>query len=259
MKKIFLILTSVLFIGCCNKPKLLDNGFTKKVDKVTEYIISVKYDSLNNQVKDTLVITNYFYNSKDVAIKSTKEMFFSGEKSIIEISFVYDHLNKLKKEIVTLPNDTITAEVNYYYTGSLIQYTKSETINSEFIFYQVGNYKYHHNKNLKEISTSHIYIDVESNDTIMNRLELWKYNERGIISDGETIDYRNQISNSKFNYKYKCNGEIDELKEYNYRDSLISTEYFKYTNDTFENWTTRETFENNKVTKIRLRSIQYRE
>ena len=84
MNRLLIILFSIFLIGCCNEPKLLNNGLTKSVSQITEYTIKVENDSLNNKVQDTLVITEKKYNENDQIISSTK---FSNKHSNNENKF----------------------------------------------------------------------------------------------------------------------------------------------------------------------------
>lgn len=254
MNKLLLLLFAILLIGCCNQPELLNNGLTKKVNKITEYVIEIKYDSIDKSNQDTIVITERYYNNNDQIMNSLRKTQFDN----LEINFVYDNFNKIEKEIVKMLYDSSVSIVDYIYKDSLLYQTKAESKNVEFQYSLTGNYKYHSNKKLKEISISQIYIDLELEDTTLNSIELYKYNMKGVLLENEIDDTKNQTENKKFRYKYKCNGMLAETKEYNQNDSLISTTNYKYESDEFGNWITRKSIENGKTSFIKTRNIEYK-
>ncbi len=255
MNRLLIILFSIFLIGCCNEPKLLNNGLTKSVSQITEYTIKMENDSLNNKVQDTLVITEKKYNENDQIINRHQRNLFADETMNIE--FIYNNEKKIKREIVTLSNDSSNFVVNYFYKDTLLLETKSESKNDIFQFEQVGSYKYNSDNKLKESSLKQIYIDVESNDTITNTLEISKYNDREFVTESKLSDLKKPERNRKSEYKYDCE-VLMEIKEFNSKDSLISTTEYKYEFDKFENWIKRESIENDKLNYIRTRELKYK-
>lgn len=255
MNRLLIIFISIFLVGCCNEPKLLNNGLTKSVSQITEYTIKLENDSLNNKVQDTLVITEKKYNKNDQIISRHQRNLFADETMNIE--FIYNNEKKIKREIVTLSNDSSSFVVDYFYKDTLLLKTKSESKNDIFKFKQAGSYKYHSDNKLKESSLKQIYIDVESNDTITNTLEISKYNDREFVTESKLSDLRKPERNKKLEYKYDC-GILMKIKEFNSKDSLISTTEYKYEFDKFENWIKRESIENDKLNYIRTREIKYK-
>ncbi|MCP4054836.1 hypothetical protein [Mesoflavibacter zeaxanthinifaciens] len=255
MNRLLILLFSIFLIGCCNEPKLLNNGLTQKATQITEYTIKVKNDSLNNQIQDTLVITEKKYNENDQIISRHQRNLFADET--MDIEFIYNNQKKIKREIVTLSNDSSNFIVDYFYKDTLLLETKSESKNDIFQFKQIGGYKYNSDNKLKESSLKQIYIDVETNDTITNTLEVSKYNDREFVIESKLSDFRKPERNRKTEYKYDC-GILMEIKEFNSKDSLISTTEYKYEFDKFENWTKRKSIENDKLNYIRTREIEYK-
>jgi len=255
MNRLLIILFSIFLIGCCNEPKLLNNGLTKSVSQITEYTIKVENDSLNNKIQDTLVITEKKYNENDQIISRHQRNLFANETMNIE--FTYNNEKKIKREIVTLSNDSSNLVVDYFYKDKLLLETKSESKNDIFQFEQVGSYKYNSDNKLKESSLKQIYIDIESNDTITNTLEISKYNDREFVTESKLSDFKKPERNRKSEYKYDCE-VLMEIKEFNSKDSLISTTEYKYEFDKFENWIKRESFENDKLNYIRTRELKYK-
>ncbi|MEM6515060.1 MAG: hypothetical protein AAF688_02675 [Bacteroidota bacterium] len=255
MNRLLIILFSILLIGCCNEPKLLNNGLTETVSQLTEYTIKVDNDSMNNKVYDTLVITEKKYNENDQIISRNQRNLFADET--MNIRFIYNNEKKIKKEIVTLPIDSSSFVVDYFYKDTLLMETKSESKNDTFQFKQIGSFKYHSNNKLKESSLKQIYIDVKSNDTITNTLEISKYNDKEHVTESKLSDFRKPERNRKSEYKYDC-GILMEIKEFNSKDSLILTTEYKYEFDKFENWIRRESFKNEQINYIQTRKIKYK-
>ncbi|MDO3695970.1 hypothetical protein QVZ41_14050 [Wenyingzhuangia sp. chi5] len=234
---------------------MLNNGLTQKATQITEYTIKVENDSLNNQIQDTLVITKKKYNENDQIISSHQQNLFANET--MDIEFVYNNQKKIKREIVTLSNDSSNFIVDYFYKDTLLLETKSESKNDIFQFKQIGGYKYNSDNKLKESSLKQIYIDVKTNDTITNTLEISKYNDKEFVTESKLSDFRKPEQNRNTEYKYDC-GILMEIKKFNSKDSLISTTECKYEYDKFENWTKIESIENGKLNYIRTREIEYK-
>ena len=255
MNRLLILLFSIFLIGCCNEPKLLNNGLTKKATQITEYTIKVENDSLNNKIQDTLVITEKEYNENDQIISRHQRNLFAEET--MDIEFIYNNEKKIKSEIVTLSNDSSSFVVDYFYKDTLLLETKSESNNDIFQFKQIGDYKYNSNNKIKESSLEQIYIDVKSNDTITNTLEISKYNDKEFITGSKLTDFRKPERNRKKEYKYDC-GILMEIKEFNNKDSLISKTEYNYEFDKFKNWIKRESIKNNKLNYVRTREIKYK-
>jgi hypothetical protein len=217
----------------------------------------VEIDSLNNKVQDTLVITEKKYNDIDQIISRHQRNLFADET--MDIEFIYNNQKKIKREVVTLSNsyDSSNFTVDYFYKDTLLLETKSESKNDIFQFKQIGAYKYDSENKLKESSLKQIYIEVESNDTIRNTLEIGKYNDREYVIESKLLDFREPERNRKTEYRYDC-GILMETKEFNGKDSLISTTEIKYEFDKFKNWIKREYIENNKLNFVRTREIDYK-
>jgi len=92
MNKFLILLFSIFLIGCCNEPKLLNNGLTQKTTQITEYTIKVENDSLNNQTQDTLVITEKKYNENDQIIRRHQRNLFADET--MDMEFIYNNQKK---------------------------------------------------------------------------------------------------------------------------------------------------------------------
>ena len=242
-------------IGCCNQTKLLKNGLTKKATTITDYTIKIEKDSLNNSIKDTIIITEKLYNENDQIISRLQRNLFVNES--MEIGFIYDKSKKLIKETVKLSSDSSAFSVNYFYKDSLLQNHKSETSNDIFRFTQIGEYKYNSKNKLKEGSLRQLYIDLETNDTITNTIEIAKYNKKENVYETIINDYIKPERNKKTKSDYDCETLI-RTREYDYKDSLISTTEYNYKFDEFENWIERQSFENGKLNYIRTREIEYK-
>lgn len=250
-----IIFIAVIFNSCCKNPKLLNIGLTKKATNIKEHIIKIKYDSLNNLIKDTLVLKETSYNKSGKINVQTQKMLFMDER--IEVKFVYNSFNKIEKEIVYTSHDSSTFDVNYFYKDTLLFKTISETKNDEFKFSQISKYKYNQNEKLKKILISQIYFDNELNDTIKNTVTLYKYDKNRLLFEAEFIDYKDSTKNQKYKYKYKCNKMIAETKEYNQNNIFISKTKFKYQLDEFGNWIEKKIIKNDTLIRIIVRGIEY--
>ena len=147
MNKLLILLFSIFLIGCCNEPKLLNNGLTKKATKITEYTIKSINDSLNNKIQDTLVITELKYNENDQIIKRVQQNLFA--EVTMEIDFVYNKSKKTEREIVKMSSDSLPLIVNYFYNDSLLNQTKSIFENNSEKFEQIESYYYGKNQKLE--------------------------------------------------------------------------------------------------------------
>jgi hypothetical protein len=147
--------------------------------------------------------------------------------------------------------------INYFYKDSLLLNTKSETKNDIFHMKQIGKYEYNSDKTLKQTSLLNQYIDIESNDTIANTIEISKYDNKELITESKLSDFIKPERNTNSKYEYKC-GILKIIKEFNDKDSLISKTEYKYKFDKFKNWIIRESFENGKLEYIKSRKIEYK-
>jgi hypothetical protein len=255
LNKTLLFIISIIFISCNENPKLFKNGLTKNAKRIDEYAIKVKFDSVNNPIHDTLFFKVRDYNKKGNIIRNKLTMLFYDE--CIDVQFVYDSLDRVKKEIVRLHNDSSTFAVNYFYKDSLLRQTISESIKENYQSIQKGKYKYHSNKKLKEILLFQIYIDLEENDTISYTIELDKYNKDGVLVETEFNDFKNKLNNKKYRYKLNNKGMYDETKEFDFNDSLVSTTTAQYLLDKFGNWTEKKSYKNDTLIRINIRKIEY--
>jgi hypothetical protein len=255
MNRFLILLFSITIIGCCNQPKLLNNGLTKKANKTTIYFINIRKDSSNNKIQDTVSIIESKYNSNDKISYLTQNPLFTNEQ--MEIEYIYDEFNKIKKEVGKISTDSIMFTVNYFYKDSLLHKTKSETKNDIFHMKQIGKYEYNSDNTLKQTSLLNQYIDIESKDTIANTIEISKYDNKELITESKLSDFIKPERNINSKYEYEC-GILKIIKEFNDRDSLISKTEYKYEFDKFKNWVKRESFENGKLEYIKTRKIEYK-
>ncbi|MBU2928333.1 hypothetical protein [Winogradskyella psychrotolerans] len=255
MNKLLIFLFSILFIGCCNEKKVLNNGLTKKATKSTVYFIRIKKDSLNKEVKDTLAIRENKYNLNDQISKLIQRTLIDNEK--MEIDYIYNNFGKIKTEIVKMSNDNSNNTVDYFYKDTLLIKTLSETKNDIFRFKQIGEYEYNSENTLKQSTLLQQYIDSESNDTITNTFEISKYDNKELVTKSELHNYKEPKRNRTSKYEYDC-GILMKIREFNSKDSLISNTEFKYEFDKFENWIKKELFINKELNFIQTREIEYK-
>ncbi len=255
MNRILIILISILLIGCCNEPKLLNNGLTKKATKITVYYIKIERDSLNTELRDTLSIRENQYNNHNQISKLFQKTLFDGET--LEINYIYNDFNKIKTEIVKISTDSLPFDVNYIYKDSLLYQTKSIVENSTERFEQIETCYYRKDRTKeKEISTQ-LFIDLETTDTIRNSVSKSYFDKNEFIDRTETIRYDNPNQNRKMEFTYDC-GILVKTLEYNNKDSLILTTKYKYQLDQYENWIKKESIDNDKLNYIQTREIKYK-
>jgi len=255
MNRLLILLFSILFIGCCDEKKVLNNGLTKKADKTIVNYIRIERDSLNMKSLDTLSIRENKYNSNDQISNLIQTSLFDNEK--LEIDYIYNDFNKIKTEIGKMSNGSIMFEVQYFYKDTLLIKTQSENETDIFHFKQIGQYEYNSDKTLKQSSLLSLYIDIESKDTITNTIEISKYDNKELISESKLSNFLNPERNRTLKYKYKCGTLIKEF-EFNSKDTLISNTEYKYEFDKFENWIKKELIVNDELNYIQSREIEYK-
>ncbi len=260
MNKLIILLFSIGLTGCCNRPKLLDNGLTQKATKVTKYTIKVEKDYPKNKVQDTLLIVDKIYDENDQII--SREQYNPNTNENMSIEYVYDENKKSKKNIIRLlsnGNITNTFILNHYhsYKDTLLIETKSESKDDFIYTKQTQKYQYSTDNTLEQSSLSMQYITVESNDTVLNTMEVNKYNDHKLVVESKFFDLINPNKNKTIKNEYDC-GILRKTREYNNNDSLIAETKYKYEFDKFENWIKKESFRNNKPDYIEIREIEYR-
>jgi len=241
--------------GCSNQPDQFSNGLTKNAKMITEYLINKDIDSLNGVPFDTLTRTQKIYTNNGQITKRIQYNLFSDESMIID--FKYDYRKRLKKEIVELVNDSITFTVDYYYNGKLLEKTKSEFSDKEFLSRQIGKYYYVSINKLEKSTLLQQFIDLETQDTMTNTFELNKYNDNNQVIETILYDSLNLFRNRIFKYDYK-DERIFKTTEYNQHDSLVSMTLYEYRLDKFENWIERKTIKDNELTTLIKREIEYK-
>lgn len=255
MNRLFILLFSILLIGCCREPKLLNNGLTKSASQLTEYTILIKRDSVNNETRDTLMIRNKFYNNNNQIISLHQKTLFDNVK--VEIEYSYNELKKIKKEVVKMSTETLPFSVDYIYKDTLLYQSKAIVNYSNEKFEQIETYYYRKNNSKNKSVSSQIFIDLESSDTIRNSVSTAYFNKNEIAIKIETIHKKDLERNRKIVYKYDCQRLIG-LKEFNGNDSLISTLKYEYDLDNFGNWISKKIYNNKKLDKIITREINYK-
>ena len=254
MKRLLTLFLTICIFGCCDKPELLDNGLTKSVSNLTEYTIQVKQDSTGNKILDTLVETKNTYNNLDKIISRYQYNIFADEN--IDIDFTYDNENNLIKETVGLSKDSKPIIVSYTNENSKLKSTYSESEYDDFHTKQVGNYKYSFFGNMKESTLSHLFIDIETKDTIIKTFEVSGFKDE-LVTKTKFIDHLKPERNRTLEYEYDC-GTLNEMRTYNHKDSLISATKYEYELDEYQNWITKNSFENGNLTYIQTRIINYK-
>tara|TARA_R110001583_G_scaffold192204_2_gene358479 strand:+ start:458 stop:1222 length:765 start_codon:yes stop_codon:yes gene_type:complete len=254
MNRLLTLFLTICIFGCCDKRELLDNGLTKSVSNLTEYTIQVKQDSTGNRFLDTLVKTKKAYNNFDKILSRYQYNIFADEN--IDIDFTYDNENNLIKETVGLSKESKPIIVSYTNENSKLKSSHSESEYDDFYSKQIGNYEYSLFGNLKESTLSHLFIDKETKDTITNTFEVSDFKDE-LVTKTNFINHLKPERNRTLEYEYDC-GTLTEMRTYNHKDSLISTTKYEYELDEYENWITKNSFENRNLTYIQTRIINYK-
>ena len=132
-------------------------------------------------------------------------------------------------------SNNATFTVNYFYNDTLLIATRSEHKDDEMEFKYIGKYRYTSENKLKESSLAQLYIDMETNDTITNTLEVKNYDEKQLVTTSKLSDYVTPTQSKHYIFTYD-DEMIIEIKEYDAKNSLISTIKNTYQFDQFDNW-----------------------
>lgn len=255
MNKRVLFLIYILFTSCCGKTDIIKSEFNGNVKTLTERMISIRYDSNNNFIKDTLTETKKKYNDKNQILKLSQKILFANET--MDIIYTYNRCNKIQKESVKMSFDSTIVVVDYVYENFMLVKSIAKTTKDSVHFEQIGLNEYDENKILIKSSLSQIDIDLKSNDTIKNNLQVNKHDKKGLVMKSHFKFYKDPSKNNKIEYEYDEN-ELIRMQHFNLKDSLILTSRFEYKKDTLENWIERNFFENNRLKTITTREIIYK-
>ncbi|WP_299122825.1 hypothetical protein [uncultured Winogradskyella sp.] len=255
MNRLLILFTSFLLICCQEQQEKFANGLTKEAIQITEYIIKIKENSNAEIKQDTLSITSKFYNNNQI-LKRVQTTPFNNQT--METNFVYDDFGKVQKEIVKMDFDNSSFEIDYFYKDSLLIKTQVvDEVQENVRFKQIENYTYSNEGIKLETETTQEYIDFNTNDTLVNMISLSKFNDAELVSEIETINYKNPLLNSKRKYEYE-NELVKRQKVYDSEDSLTSNVNYKYEFDKYDNWIKKTSFKENKPDKFIIRKIKYK-
>lgn len=178
MNRIIILIISLVVVGCCSENKHPNNGLNGDVKMLTEHSISIKYDSLNYPIRDTLTIIKKFYNNRNQIIEQNEDILFSEEK--MDITYEYNRCNSLQKERVKMSFDSTAFEINHLYKNSLREKSISESTRDHMYFKQIGLNEYDSDENVTKSSISQIFVNLKNGDTIKNSVQIDEYNKNGI-------------------------------------------------------------------------------
>ncbi len=255
MNKLLTFIILLLLIGCCSETVLVDNGLNGEVKMLTEYNISVKSDSLNNLILDTLSTVKKYYNDLNQIVERNQEYSFVDET--MDITFEYNRCNQIQRENVKMSFDSTTMVLNYIYENSLNKKSIAESIKDSVHFKQIRLNKYDTNKMLTESTLSQVFVDLKNNDTIKNSIQIDKYGENGLVQETQFKFSTDPQKNNRSEYFYEEN-ELIEIKGFDSTNYLISTTRYEYEYDDLGNWIERKAFEENELKGIITRKIVYK-
>ena len=81
MNKSLILIISLILIGCCKETDIADSGLNGKVKMLTEYNVSVKPDSINSLILDTLYTVKKYYNDLNQIVKQNRKYSIFGRSS----------------------------------------------------------------------------------------------------------------------------------------------------------------------------------
>ena len=157
---------------------------------------------LNNKIHDTLVITEKKYNDNDQIINRFQRNLFADEN--VEIDFVYNRSKKIEREIVKMSSDSLPLIVNYFYSDSLLNQTKSLFENDSEKYEHIESYYYGKNKKIAKKIISQVFVDKESTDTITNSEIISFFDNNEHTEKTETINHKDLKQKTKAEFVYNC-------------------------------------------------------
>ena len=251
LKLLFLVL--ILISSCTHSPNN-KREFNGEVKSSKEYLIKINSNQENELEKDTLAITNKDYKKNNQITKLIELRLDGNEK--VEVDYVYNSNNKLQKEIVSISPNSTPLIINYYYKGSLLDNTFHETRTENYYFKQVQNFKYDLKKRKIQSTNKQLYIDLESDDTILNSVEINEFNKESLLTKTYYYDYVNPTKDFSVIYNYR-DTILASVKEYGHDKSLKNNSTYKYNFDDCGNWIERKVIQNDSLKFIEIREITY--
>lgn len=255
MNKSLIPIISLIIIGCCKETDIANSGLNGKVKMLTQYNVSVKSDSMNSLILDTLFTVKKYYNDLNQIVERNQKYSFVDQT--MDITYEYNRCNQIQRENVNMSFNSDAMVVNYIYENSLNKKSIAESITDSISFIQIGLNKFDANKEIIESTLSQIFVDLKNNDTIKNSIQVDKYDKDGYLKETAYEFSANPEKNSRSEYFYEGE-ELIKIKDFDDNNSLISITRYEYKYDDFENWIERKAFEGDKLKTIKARSIVYK-
>lgn len=257
VRLITLIFSVFCFVSsCCERPKVNENGFTKKnAIKTTTYLLEISYDSLGNPKKDTLSYTVREYNSKGNMVKRIDYSLFNEDTT--QFIYHYNRFDKLKKEVVQGSGIDSIIEIDHIYKDSLLTSTKGSPINNDIGLYIQGKSSYSKNGSLRKTILESYSIDLVNKDTVFYVLETSYYDRKGLTKTTTLSKSLRSTELKTHRFDYYCNNLTKKTHVYDSDSDLIQKIRHKYTYDKHGNWITSKEYKNDTLITIQLRDIIY--
>lgn len=240
--------------GCQKEISCNRYGLTKQAKQITEYGTVIGHDSASVQLRDTLTVTQRFYNDRSLLAKMTEGTL--SDKELVEIEIVYKEEDRVLKEIVYINADTIV--VNYNYRDTLLASTFSLYEDSDFKFEVRQSYHYDPEQKLASITKSEIVTLIEETDTLKHFEEVNIYNPDQQLTETRKTDFSDAKNNQVSFYFYDETGKGKGAETYNYKDSLTEKSVYEYKDDAFGNWIEKKTLIDGRPKYLIIREIIYR-
>lgn len=259
-KRIFVILIVLLHVSC-NKNKGNDLKINGEVKEVHTINFSVKYDSLEKSIFDTITENKIRLNKKGKIQSTEIRIYVNNEYRLTTFSnFKYNWKGQLIREVVYNLPDSLGFNIDYIYRnrfiikGLLEKVISIDTIDGYFSF--IETYKYTPNSLLSEKKSLTIGKDKLTNDTITNDEATFIYDSNEKLIELKLYEDGNKIRGKQI-YSYNTNGLRTSTIKFD-KDN-IQLQHIKYTYvfDSLQNWIEKQSFINDKMVEIQKRKIIY--
>lgn len=248
------LLLLITLLACTKRPTILVNGLTRSAFDMSEIFMAINIDSLGTETRDTLLITTRIYDDKNNVIEYIDSSAVQHFRNIYD--WEYDDLGLLRKLKTWSSRDSSEVETFYHYIDTVLQSVIFDDETEDFIISCSTNLTYYGNGSQKTETTNYSTILKETQDT--SREQTINFYDRDGSQYKTRYQYLDDPDKNKFYTYEKRNHMISKIKEYDSNDSLISVIDLEYELDSFQNWVTMKSYENNKLVRIGKRTINYR-
>ena len=256
MKTFRLLLVLLTLTSCCYTSKSNKNFLNGNVKSTTENSVSFSFNEQGVVERTPFSKIKSEFGTSNNILKKTEESLSFDE--IAYTTYNYDRCNNLlRKDVTRITNDEeMNSETQYEYENNLLAKTHFESISEDWSYCASEQYTYDSEDNLILSKTTILLIDTKTKDTIEKSIQTDKYNENEHIRYSNIFDSNNPNKDKAVEYFYQGD-QLIKLKEYNYKSKLTNTMRFEYKLDEMNNWIEQKTFNNDTLSFITTREIEY--